>query len=716
MKRNGFLIAALSVLFQFSSVFACAAENLFSIESSGGRLVIESDKGIASLNRLEAISPEGRRNWIEAKPNVPFWTITVLDAKKENHALTALDGPAEIRAASDSLSMEWTGLKPGDLHVTATVAAKGNDFEWNLEFEAKEAGYTLWEAVYPEIGPLALTDKVHAVIPYGWGVLHNDLQTKRYAGIYPSASWAMPFTAVADGSTGVYAGAHDGAGYALALFVGKRENQDGSSLGLRHDVEGMGKATHYRLPYAVTTRLFQGDWYESARIYREAAQKTPWGGIPALAERKDIPQWLLDTDLWYLGSCHDEATANQVIAFATYFQVPASAHIYQWHQIPFDDHYPEYFPAKPGFRTAVEKVQKAGIAVMPYINGRLWDAATDSWKAQHAETACAIGEKGEKYVEVYGSKVPLSPMCPFTDLWKQTVTNLVDKLLNECKVKAVYIDQISAAAARRCFAEGHGHSLGGGTYWIQGYRDLLQRCRDVQPPDTALTTEENADPWNDILYAWLMVNTQENGGEIVPLYPAVYGGRAISFGFQYILGDDIPKRFPFRLKMAKAFVFGSQLGWVSSQVLEKPYAEEAVFLKRLCEARHGSRDALQFGELLAPVELEGGGTVSWMDNKNKLQTQPAVLASAWRTPTNARKIVIVNTADEERAVTLKLDRRHINKGDSQNYQLTSEDGKNKVELMREEGGRCRGALKLAPRRAGVWILQWYRIDKVYRIQ
>ncbi|MEW6234232.1 MAG: DUF6259 domain-containing protein [Candidatus Omnitrophota bacterium] len=705
MKRNGLLISALSILFQFSSVLICAAENLHAIESSSGRLVVESVDGIASLNQLEAISPEGRRNWIEAKPKVPLWTITVLDAQKERHTLTALDGRAEIRAASDSLFMEWKEMHPGNLHVSASVAAKGSDFEWNLEFEVKETGYTLWEAIYPEIGPLALSEKIHAVIPFGWGVLHNDLQTKRYGGVYPSASWAMPFTAVSDGSTGVYAGAHDNAGYALAIFVGKREKQDGSSLGLRHDVEGMGKATHYRLPYAVTTRLFPGDWYESARIYREAAQKTPWGGIPPLADRKDIPQWLLNTDLWYLGSCHDESTANQAIAFAAYFNVPTSAHIYQWHQIPFDDHYPEYFPAKPGFQAAVEKVQKAGIAVMPYINGRLWDPATDSWKAQHAETACAIDEKGEKYVEVYGSKVPLSPMCPFTDLWKNTVTNLVDKLLNECKVKAVYIDQISAAAARRCFAEGHGHAIGGGTYWIQGYRDLLQRCRRVQPPDTALTTEENADPWNDLLHAWLMVNTQEHRGEIAPLYPAVYGGRAISFGFQYILGDDLPQRFPFRLKMARAFVFGSQLGWVSSQILEKPYAEEAEFLKRLCEARHGSRDALQFGELLAPVELEGAGTVSWRDGKNTLQTQPAVLSSAWRTPTDARKIAVANTADEERTVNLKLDRRHCKEEKNQTLQLTSEDGKSKIELIREEGGRWRGSLKLTPRSAVVWILQ-----------
>ena len=159
-----------------------------------------------------------------------------------------------------------------------------------------------------------------------------------------------------------------------------------------------------------------------------------------------------------------------------------------------------------------------------------------------------------------------------------------------------------------------------------------------------------------------MVNTQERGGEIVPLYPAVYGGRAISFGFQYILGNDLPDRYPFRLKMARAFVFGSQLGWVGAGVLDPKHQDEAVFLKRLCEVRHSAREALQYGELLAPVMLESGGTVSWKykdGNKEVESTQPAVVASAWLTPEGKRILALANVADDARTVTLTLDRRHF---------------------------------------------------------
>ncbi len=683
-----------------------AVEHPYSIASDSARISFhQNEKGLA-LDQVEFLQENFQRKWIAEKEGVPLWSITILDTEKKQHTVTALNATAALCSVlDDPLRMEWKGIQPGNLQVLATVEKKNEVFEWSLEFEVKEPGFTLWDAVYPEIGPLQVSEAIHGIVPYGWGLVHGDLENWRSGGVYPSASMAMPFVGVSDGQSGIYLGAHDPAGHPFTLFVGKRWEGKAASLGIRHDVEGMGKTTHYRLPYTITTTLFPGDWYECAQIYREAALQTEWGKIPSLSDRNDIPPWMKDTDLWYIGACHDEATANQVIAFATYFEVPTSAHIYQWHEIPFDDHYPEYFPAKPGFQKAVEKVQQAGIAVMPYINGRLWDSSTDSWRDRHAEEACSIDEKGEKYIEIYGSKVPLSPMCPFTELWKNTVTHLVDRLLNECKVKAVYIDQISAAAAKRCFAENHGHPIGGGTYWIQGYRDLIRRCQKVMPPDTALTTEENADPWNDLLQAWLLVNTPEKAGELVPIYPAVYGGRAISFGFQYIHGDDFTYKYPFRLKMARAFVFGSQLGWVGSQVFEASNLGEAECLKNLCLARHASRDALQFGTLLAPVGLSDFGTVKWIDGENQSNEQPAVLASVWSTPKQIRKIVLANVADEERKGTLTLDKRHGGSSAAASIQLVSEDGKIRVALNRQTDDKWQGTVSIPARGAVVYVLE-----------
>ena len=704
MKRiQPIKIHAIIALLTCLAAFAQAESTTVSLNVPGSQLEIARNNGNVSLNNYRFLEQGVESSWIESENNVPLWTVTVLDSERKKRTLTAADAPSNARYENGILVMTWENVQPGNMSVRATVSKKDRGFEWGFECELHESGYTLWDVTYPEIGPLKNTDDFHAIIPYGWGYIPDNAKGWRHFGVYPSAARSMPFVGASDGKTGVYLGVHEPAGYPLGLFVGKYADQPCLSLGVRHDVEGMGRAVRYRLPYTVTTQTFAGDWYECARIYREAAFATPWGSVPNIAERGDIPQWLKDTDLWYIGACEDEKSANDILRFADYFGVPVSAHVYRWHEIPFDDRYPEYFPAKPGFKSALDKVQQAGIAVMPYINGRLWDPATESWNEKNAQTACAIAETGEKYVEVYGSKVPLSPMCPFTEIWQDTVTNLVDRLFNECGVKGVYIDQISAAAAKRCFADNHGHPVGGGTYWIQGYRDLIRRCQAVQPEGTAITTEENADPWNDLLQAWLLVNSPRQGGELVPLYPAVYSGRAVSFGFQYIQGSNFTKKYPFRLKMAQAFTFGSQLGWVGMQVLDPRFADEAKFLKRLCKARHAHRDALQYGDLLPPVRLEGTGTVSWLDDKDAKRERLAVLASAWLTPQGKRKIALANVSDEDKTVIVSLDERHVSDKNANAVALRVDNG-NRITLKRDESSHWRGTIEVPSRDAFVVVM------------
>ncbi len=654
------------VLTQIALFFSITGPNAgtpHGLDLAGNTLEIhEMTEGII-LSQIEVQSEDQKLKWIVEQPQIPIWSVVVQDASGERKEVTSLDGVGHVREVStNELELIWEGLEPGEVNVTVKVSSRHAASVWSLEAEVRKEGYTLWDVTFPEIGPVKDVEKVHSITTYGWGVIHNDLQARKLdEAVYPSCVRAMPFIAVSDGAAGLYLGIEDTQGYPLRLFVGPHKETQAITLGLRHELENMGKTRTFKTPYPVVLTPFEGDWYEAARIYRRTA-KTVWADVSPLSERKDIPQWLKDIDLWLVGACEDEATANKTLEFAHYFGVPTAAHIYSWHQIPFDDHYPEYFPPKPGFIEAVAKVQAGGVPVMPYINGRLWDPATTSWAIEEASKSCALDEQGKPYVEVYGSKVPLSPMCPSTELWKNKVTGLVDRLIHECGVKAVYIDQISAAAAKRCFAENHGHPIGGGTYWIQGYRDLVSRCLAKLGPENVLTTEENADPWNDLLHAFLLVNTRANGGEIVPLYPAVYSGQVISFGFQYIQGDDFTNRYPLRLKLARALVFGSQLGWVGAQILEEANKTEAEFLKSLCQARHASRDALQYGQLLPPLVMENVGTVSWGDeSKGTKDTQPAVLSSLWLTPESKRKLVVVNVSDEEQKVSLGFNRRHLDR-------------------------------------------------------
>jgi len=110
-------------------------------------------------------------------------------------------------------------------------------------------------------------------------------------------------------------------------------------------------------------------------------------------------------------------------------------------------------------------------------------------------------EQGEPYTESYGSKesdgspVKLGVMCPHD-------AGLAGKAARDgvaaderMRVQGVYIDQIAAAAPTLCFDKTHGHPLGGGHWWTEGYWKLLDAIRQTIPPDRMLTTECNGEPY-----------------------------------------------------------------------------------------------------------------------------------------------------------------------------------------------------------------------------
>ena len=104
-----------------------------------------------------------------------------------------------------------------------------------------------------------------------------------------------------------------------------------------------------------------------------------------------------------------------------------------------------------------------------------------------------------------GSPVRFAVMCPATQFWQDRVYDITMQLYRKYGVRGVYIDQIAAASARLCFDPSHGHPLGGGHWWADGYRRMLDRVRRDMPQGAFLTTECNAEafiPQFDAYLTW----------------------------------------------------------------------------------------------------------------------------------------------------------------------------------------------------------------------
>jgi hypothetical protein len=404
---------------------------------------------------------------------------------------------------------------------------------------------------------------------------------------------------------------------------------------------------------------------------------------------------------------------DRVKRFQQFMELPVGFHWYNWHQIPFDNDYPHYFPSKPGFAAGVAELKSAHVYPMPYINGRLWDThdkgTNDFQFTALALPAATKQDDGQPFLERYGSKetngdrVSLAVMCPSTRRWQDTVRGIVLKLLGEAGTSAVYIDQVAAAPPKLCMDPAHGHPLGGGHWWNQGYWNLLAGIRRAMPPGSMLTTECNGEPFVNVFDGYLTWHWQYNGQ--VPAFPAVYGGAVQMFGRAY--RDGASKNLDLRMKAGQQLVFGEQIGWFDPDVIKD--GDNAAFLRELIRLRWRLRRYFYAGEMARPPKLIGRiptVTADWQWSGAWPVTTDAGLTGAWQIPRERRLVLLcVNVGDEPLAVTLKFNPADygITARRLERTALTPGAAAPGLETI---NGRFEEGVTLPARKAQAWEMRW----------
>ncbi len=602
---------------------------------------------------LSTISMPDGQNFI-AQPTDLLWRVVLVADDGSLKEIASTDAEfVSAKSGADKLVLTW---RADQMEVAASIRAPKNSSVsyWSLNVKLPN-DYKMRRCDFPILPTISNELGKKLAAPICWGIEYNMTPGMTYHSTYPSLTAAMQFQAFYGDRDALYLGTHDSkANHKVYLttayenFVSYAcENWPGQAE------KGGGE---YKLPYEAAVGVVNGGWYEAAQLYREWALTAPWSKAGKISERP-IPQWLKDTDMWLRVEFGYEGIADVCKQAREYFDVPTSLHWYKWHEIPYDTLYPDYFPTRPGFAEGVKELQSMGFHVMPYINGRIVDPNSKGWNEEGLSKAAARNENGEPYTEVYGSQVPLNAMCPYTAGWQDKVAYLTHRLTHECGVNGVYIDQIGCGHAYLCYDKNHGHPLGGGTYWVDGYRKLLDKARAKLPRDRMFTTEENIECFIDKFDALLVVNTPCNSySNVIPLFPAVYSGRAITFGFQYIGKDDIAASTPFRAKMAREFIFGAQMGWVLAIQLMKPEAEkEREFVRNLARCRGKAHKYLLEGRLLGLVDVKGDNprvkfTADHPFGGEYTLDLPSVFGSAWEAEDGSIAVALSNMTDEPHRV------------------------------------------------------------------
>eukprot|EP00943_MAST-04B_sp_MAST-4B-sp1_P009907 g9907.t1 len=683
--------------------------------------------GILSPSLIEA----------NCKTQPPLWKISVVTKLSEH--------PYNLTSSDTNIIRTVASKSDNTLKLRFEVPVEGQYISVHIFFEIVKQGQLqlvpailvaplsnigIWDWKI-NVGCIILGGEATLFENAGFGVVHRPPQS--FSGMYPQATmqYLASYSSIQrnTGVFGVYVGAHDPKASSKGFGCQVSSTGTHANFEIQAIVPNAGEGgINYEPKWPIVISAFENDWWDAAQIYRKwALTSADWTKQGSMAQRMDkIPSWAFELTTWInthwqkndifnITGGDPEVVYNRVKAISERFGLSNNQlglHWYEWDTLGyvkgsnytkcsseitcgFDTHYPEYFPARLKFEKKLKDIQALGVRVAPYINGRIFDQGTKSWtteggKAEQsaAKSAPPILNSSSKtlflYNESYGSKALFAVMCPHTKYWQNTIADVVDRIVNDYQTDGVYIDQIAAAGPRPCWDKSHGHPVGGGHHWVDGYKQMLNVVRAKAGPNKMILTESNAEPFLEGINMFLTLvgfaggdlpyvpSKAGSGKMIVPAFQSVYGGYVFFVGAMFYREDFLPNPDVFAAKIANQFMFGAQLGWFSlggrsnhpqnhifDLLMDTKYDAEILYLQRLSSAKTVAADYFNHGSALRNLDLKinsindqvkvtslpkhprGHGSHKGSNNVGIIF--PAVMSSAWRSMDGSSILVTITT-------------------------------------------------------------------------
>jgi hypothetical protein len=191
----------------------------------------------------------------------------------------------------------------------------------------------------------------------------------------------------------------------------------------------------------------------------------------------------------------------------------------------------------------------------------------------------------------------------------------------------VYIDQVASAAAKPCFDRSHGHTTGGGSYWVDGYSKLLSSARQQAGNNAVILTESNSEPFMADVNVYLSLEAFADADfigprRIIPAFAAIYGGYYTAMG-SIFYQTDFKDPDVFAAKVGKQFMFGAMLGWFSlggrdnakppvalyDLLMSQSFNSEVLYIKLLSDARAFLVPYIMLGRALRDLPIVVNGSL-----------------------------------------------------------------------------------------------------------
>jgi hypothetical protein len=229
-----------------------------------------------------------------------------------------------------------------------------------------------------------------------------------------------------------------------------------------------------------------------------------------------------------------------------------------------------------------------------------------------------------------------------------------------------------------CFNREHNHPLGGGHYWVDGYRDELRMIRNAaqrQQRNAVITSEGADEVFLDLLDANLTWADPTNNE--IPMMQVVYSGYTLFFGS---LASYKGSARLFNFAQGQAFIDGRQNGWMEFDIMAPEHKAMAEQLRNCGRYRVAARDFLTYGRMWGPIDparpMPAFQEPGLKTPDNRAET-PSAEARLWQAEDGRLAVLFANYTDEPVEFAWKLNPADygLRSGHLQLTELTPDGGK-----------------------------------------
>jgi hypothetical protein len=587
----------------------------------------------------------------EALGKCPLWQIDMLPGSEPRAVTPSMakrfrwvypqNGETELRLIWDQFDLPYP--QPLRVEVTVALDPKQALSSWSIAIE-KPGQLHVEKVRFPRIPDLAQQPDERLAVPLWMGQLTKsprelidgpENSVRRLEWPYPGAMSLQCVAFYRDGGPGLYLSCDDTAAFRKAFALWGDSTGRVSYELINYPENELRPQVSYHPAYHALVGTFKGDWITAAEQYRKWGTHQPW----ALRSRLNlglVPDWLLETSLWVWNRGKSDGVLTPAEDIQSELKLPVSVFWHWWHGCSYDDGFPEYLPPREGtehFKSALSVAHSSGIHAILYMNQRLWGMTTKSWVEKGAERYAVKGLDGKVRPEIYNTytQKPCASMCIATPFWRNTYAGIAQEAVRDLGADGIYLDQ--ACSSLLCYDPTHGHPLGGGTFWVNGFRllssDIRQRTQTVR--NVLLAGEGAGEAW--LPYLDLMLTLQvskeryarpNDGWEVIPFFQAVYHAYGITYGNYSSLtippydelwpAEYAPKEplklldrkfsTQFYLEQARTFAWGNEptiANYLPIQRQER--REEISFVLKLARVREQSKKYLLYGTFLRPPSI-----------------------------------------------------------------------------------------------------------------